>query len=179
MRKIELTKREIWEFYNTLRGMILKVNPKWGYSTSRNMTTLKPIVEALQEAQQFGKNNEEFKEYEKKRQDLIQKLSIGLDGKPFIVQQGNQSVRSVAPENMGDYMEAMESLKTAYPNLMVAMEDHVRQFEENLDEKEEIELRVIKVKDFPEGLQQNHYNVLHHQMEDPEEAEPVKGPEKP
>lgn len=179
MKKVTLSKREILDFYNTAKAMTMVVGPKWGYSTARNVGTLKPIVEALQEAQQFGKNDEQFKEYEKKRQELIQEFSIGADGKPYISNQGGQPVRSVAPENMASFIAAIENLKGAYPELIKAMEKHVQEFEESLSDTEEIEFRVIKVKDFPEGLQQNHYNTLWPQMEDPEEAKADKGPEKP
>ena len=169
--KQALTRRAILQFHDAARSIgRLAVGPKWGYATARNLEKAERVVKGIRAAQEFGKDNEEFKDYEKERMALIEKLSVGPDGKPHTIMQQNGPVRAVHPANINDFFAAMEELKTKYPATIQAMDSHVKGWEEMLNETEEIDFHMVRMEDVPEGLTQDQFNALWPQiMEETEE----------
>lgn len=175
MGKHVLTRRQILQFHNAIQGIgPLCVGPKWGYATARNLERTEKVAKAFRVIQEFGKDNEEFKEYEKKRLALITSLAVGPGGKSHTIVQGGNPVRAVHPDRMGEFVDGMDKLRAEYKDLVQQMEAHVKRVEEILDEPEEIWLFGVRPEDVPEGLTQDQYNALWPQVD----AAEVPGTEK-
>ena len=172
MNEVQMTKQEIVDFVNCLSNLKVESGVKWGYAAARNRDSLMPIVKAIKESQNFGKDRADYRKYEEKRQELIKKHSVTKDGKSNVVDAGRGTLtRAVDPANFGAYLDDMDRLKEEHKDLVKELETHFSDFEKSLLDKETVKLRIVKTKDIPKGLLQMDYNTLWPMMEDPDTSQ--------
>jgi len=133
---------------------------------AKNRNLLKPIAEALNEAQKFDPQEESIKEkyatFQKEREEIQKKFSTTDDGKPNMRTNPDGSAQRVVPiAKQGEFQQALEDLEKNYPEVVDAFKKHAESVQEMLQEEEEVEVRLIDLDTIPDKeLAQMEFNVL-------------------
>jgi hypothetical protein len=152
--KIKITNAEAMNLFNALTQLNVPGNAKFTYIIAKNRALLKPHIEALQEAsQQYDKNHPELKEYRTKVDDLLRKFAVDKDGKPVTRMSGDGTTltRIIPPEKQAAYIEAREALDAEYRAVLTGFQLHQEDFANLLRKEEDFDLRMLAMKDLPEG----------------------------
>jgi hypothetical protein len=177
---MKLTNAEILNLFQALTNLNMAGNPKFSYTVAKNKASLKSNVEALQEAgNEFAKNSERFKDYQKKGDELIKTYSVDAAGKPMVRDSGDgQSLQRIIPaEKMGDFTQARQLLDEEYKDVILAAQAHQAAFQTLLREETEVDLRTVALKDVPEnGLNTQIMNLIFVFIEDGETELGTKTP---
>jgi len=175
--KMKLTNAEIMNLFQALNQLNMIGNPKFTYTIAKNRASLKPQVEALQEAgQSYSKNNERFKEYQGKVDGLIKQFSTDAQGKPIVRDAGDgQSLqRTIPKEKMADFTIAREELDKDYNDVIVGMQAHQASFQTMLREETEVDLRLVGIADLPsDGVSTQLMNQIFIFVDDTPKAEVI------
>lgn len=175
--KMKLTNAEILNLFQALSNLNLTGNPKFSYTVAKNRASLKPNVEALQEAgNQFAKNSERFKAYQKAGDELIKTHCVDASGKPMMRDSGDgQSLQRVIPaERMGEFTQARQLLDEQYKDVIMAAQAHQAAFQTLLREETEVDLRTVPLKDVPaDGLNTQIMNLIFVFIEDEKTGEVI------
>jgi hypothetical protein len=142
-----MKKQELLNLFNGLQDVSNLPGAKWAYAVARNVTKLKPEVEALQKAYQA---DEKFLEYENKRLKLAQKHAVKKDGKPQTIDIAGHKEYLVTDESK--FNIEFEKLKKEYKEALDTRKKQVEDFNEILTEEVEVDLYLINHDYIPEGI---------------------------
>jgi len=175
--KMKLTNAEIMNLFQALNQLNMIGNPKFTYTIAKNRASLRPQVEALQEAgQSYAKNSARFKEYQGKVDGLIKQFSTDAQGKPIVRDAGDgQSLqRTIPKEKMADFTIAREELDKDYNDVIVGMQAHQASFQTMLREETEVDLRLVGIADLPsDGVSTQLMNQIFIFVDDTPKAEVI------
>jgi len=142
-----MNKQDILDLYNGLQAVSNLPGAKWAYAVARNITKLRPEIEALQKAFTAGK---EFLDYNKKRMDLAKKYAVKVDGKPKTIKVG--STEEYLIDDEAKFNRELDKLKKKYKKAIEERQKEVDDFNEILKEEIEIDLYMINSDYIPEGI---------------------------
>lgn len=152
-----MTKKDLVTLFKSLHGVQSLRGAKFGYAIAKNISLIKPEIEALDKAQE---KSEEFKkleeEFEPTRIQIAEKhANKDADGKAIkkLIQIEGQSLEVYdIPDNKASNEECEEKMKSINPEVYEARVKQVKDYQELL--KEEINIAffpyVIKLSDVPE-----------------------------
>jgi hypothetical protein len=146
-----MKKREILAFYNYIVEFANQNLPgaKWNYCLLKNINLLKPEITSIQEVH---KKNAKYLEYETQRIVLMEKYCLKDDkGKP-IVENGKYK--------FDDEPNSLKSLNTEAKELEDKYAEPIKEINDFLEERCEINLFKISVDDIPKELNAENINKL-------------------
>ena len=147
MVKTKLTKQEVLDLHNGLHAVGHLSGVKFAYAVSRNISKIKPEVIALQKGFDI---KPEFEEYEKERQVLAKSQAIQARGKPQQKVEGGIAKFVIKDQKIFD--SKLKALKKKHKKAVDGREKQMKEFKLLLEEKIEIELYQVVLKDVPEGI---------------------------
>jgi hypothetical protein len=176
--KIRLTNAEILNLFSALDSIDTRGNAKFTYTLSKNRAILKHNVEALQEAgNSYSKDNARFTEYQSKAEELVKRYAVNKDGTPSMrTGADGQTMQRVIPaEKMGEFAKAREELDDNYKDVILGIQAHQAGFAQLLKEETEVDLRLLPIKDIPDGgISTQVMNLIFVFVEDDKPETPLK-----
>lgn len=151
---MKITNAEVLNLYNALSNTDLSGNAKFVYTLAKNRALLKPLVDTLQEVTtSYAKENPRVKEFQEKGEELLKKFAVTEDGSPAVrqAQDGNSFQRIIPAAKQSEFIKARLALDEAYKDVNLGFELRQREFAEILKEEVDVPLRMLKLKDVPEG----------------------------
>ena len=142
-----MTKQEALNLYNGLQNVSNLKGAKWAYAIARNVEKLRPEVEALRKAYTMS---EEFADYEGKRLELAQKYSVKEKNVPKTVKIGQTEEYLIADKDK--FNQEVAKLQKKYNKAIVERKKQLKDFNEILGEKIEIDLYMIDSDYIPEEI---------------------------
>jgi len=142
-----MKKQDVLQLFNGLQAVSNLPGAKWSYAVAKNMVKLRPEVEALQKALT---PDQEFIEYDKKRQELAEKYAVKKDGMPKKVKVGNIEEYLIADKDK--FNKELFKLQETYKKALDERKKQVDDFIEILEEKIEVELHMVDSEYIPEGI---------------------------
>jgi len=147
MVKIKITNQEVVDLNNGLHAVGHLSGVKFAYAVSRNISKLKSEVTALQKGFSL---KPDFEAYENERQPLAEKYAVKVDGKPQQKVEGGVSKFVIKDQRAFD--SKFKTLKKKHKKAIDNREKQLKEFQLLLEEKVEIELYQVMLKDVPEGI---------------------------
>jgi len=142
-----MKKQEVLNLFNGLQAVSNLPGAKWSYAVARNITKLRPEVEALQKA---FTPSEEFNVYDQKRIELAQKYSVKEKGVPKTVKVGMSEEYLIADKDK--FNKELFKLQETYKKTLDERKKQVDDFNEILEEKIEVELYMVDSEYIPEAI---------------------------
>lgn len=143
-----MTKGELLNLYRALDNLGNVTGARMSYGVAKNLSILKPDVDALQKAIDM---TDDFKKFEEERVELVKKHAI-LDekGKPMIDTTRNEYV--ISEENKPAFEKNLAKLRKENSAVIEAREKQVKEFGELLKTEIEPNLHKIQQTDLPESI---------------------------
>ncbi len=139
-----MTKLDILNLWNNLQKLGGLSGVKFAYAVSKNLSILKPEIEALEKAQE---RSEEFKKFDDLRIALAEKhAKKDKDNKPVIVGNDYQI------EDRPAFDKELEKLKQEYKNVVDAREKQMAEVTELLKTESSVKLYKMFLADVPESI---------------------------
>lgn len=118
----------------------------------------RPVIDAWEKAQQ---PTEEFKAYDKARQELVLKYARkDPDGKPIVLPGRNGRV-DIPTDDIPELEAKMTILRTEHATALEQQANRLQELNELLKEEEELEMKPIPLDLFPESVSWELMRVLH------------------
>ena len=143
-----MTKGELLNLYRALDNLGNVTGARMSYGVAKNLSILKPDVDALQKAIDM---TDDFKKFEEERVELVKKHAI-LDekGNPMIDTTRNEYV--ISEENKPAFEKNLAKLRKENSAVIEAREKQVKEFGELLKTEIEPNLHKIQQTDLPESI---------------------------
>jgi len=142
-----MKKQKVLNLWNGLQAVSNLPGAKWSYAVARNITKLRPEVEALQKAFTADK---EFIEYDKKRQELAQKHAVKEKGSPKKIKIGNSEEYLIADKDK--FNKELAPIQEKYKKAIDERKKQIDDFNDILKEEVEINLYMVSSEYIPEGI---------------------------
>jgi len=145
---MKLTKQQVLDLYNGLQAVSNLPGAKWAYAVDRNINKLQPEINSLQRA--YAINDEEYKEFNNKREQLAKKHAKKEDGKPKTITLNNK--REYILEDEEAFQKEFKKLKKEYKEAVKRREEQMDEFNDILKDEIELNLYMIDPDYMPEKI---------------------------
>jgi len=142
-----MKKQDVLQLFNGLQAVSNLPGAKWSYAVARNITKLKPEVEALQKAYSADKD---FVEFENKRIELAQKHAVKEKGNPKKIKIGNNEEYIIADKDK--FNKELTPIQKKYKKAIDERKKQIDDFNDILKEEIEIDLYMVSSEYIPEGI---------------------------
>jgi len=137
-----MTKGESIDLYNALHKVLNLKGVKFGYAISRNITLLKPEIQACQKAIDMS---EEFQEFNKEHVELMNKYEKKDEKGKAVMINGEKQYDD-------ELKEKFEKLKEKHKEAVDAREKQVKEFNELLKTDSDVQVYMLKLENLPEDI---------------------------
>lgn len=148
-----MLKKELVGLYNGLNSVGNLVGVIFGYAVNKNLSIMKPEIEALQKAITPSK---EFLEYDNKRIEIVKKYALKDDKEQFIIKNNSYDI--------GDKTEIVEeevkTLKEEYKDAIKEQEKQIEEYNALLETESDVKLYMVKREDLPKQTTCLHCNKI-------------------
>jgi len=149
----ELSKQEIITLYQGLHSVGNLEGVKFTYAVSRNISYLKPEVDAIQASL---KPSKVYFEYDKKRAELAEKHAVKEKGNPKKSPDGQKYI--IADQAAFD--KELKELQNKHKEVIDERKKQENSAEKLLEEKVMVELHWIELSEIPENIKGTQMNAI-------------------
>lgn len=129
-------------------------NPKFAYAIAKNRKLVQSEVDVIKEA---IAPDEKVKEYDQKRIAMCRDYcQMDANGQPVIAEQNFV----IDPEKQEDFNKAIEELREEYTEALDAHRVKLEQADQLLQEEVDLDFHKVLIDNFPDGLNQQQYELL-------------------
>ena len=147
-----MKKKELISLHQGINQLGSLSGVKFAYAITRNISYLKPEIEALEKAITA---TEEYKAFDNLRVKLLEKhAEKGKDGKAVITN------NNYAIEDQVGFDKAFEKLKKEHKGVFEAREKQIKDYLALLDEEATVSFHKIKQEDIPANITVAQMNVI-------------------
>jgi hypothetical protein len=139
-----MTKGEAISLYNALGKLGYLSGVKFAYAVSKNLSLLKPELEALQKAVE---PSEEYKVYDKKRVELAEKYAKKDENEKAVIINNEYKI-----ENQKEFNKEFEKLKKEFPKEIEIRDNQIKEQNELLKTEYTGELYKVSLFDIPKEI---------------------------
>lgn len=140
-----MLKKDIISLYNGLNSVGSLVGVIFGYAVNKNISIIKPEIEALQKVATPAK---EFLEFDQKRIDIVKKYAKKDDKGDFIVKDNQYDVG----ENRELVEQEVEALKEENRVVIDARDKQINEYNTLLEEEVKVDLYKVKLESVPKDI---------------------------
>ena len=151
---MKLTNQEVLNLYEILSGLDVPGNGRFTYTIAKNRAFLKPFADTLREASAtLMKGDERAAAYRASTEELIKKYAVNDDGTPCVQPSpdGRNFARTVPQAKHQEFMQARMALDDQYADVNRTFMLRQDEFASILKEEVDVPLRLIDIKDLPDG----------------------------
>jgi len=151
--KVEMTRKELISFNDTLKALARIRETRFAYVIAKNKRTIKDELDALEEARQAPDG---YEEYEKQRVRLVTKHAVkDPDGNPIFLPNGATRIR-----NEIEFEAEFNKLREEHREAVELGEAKEKELQEFLKEKISFDLHAVDVKYLPKDLSSDEMETL-------------------
>ena len=144
---MKLSKQEILNLHGGLNAVESLGGAKFSYCIAKNLSKIKPEIEALQKAYLAKK---EFVDYDKERQSLAQSHAVKVDGKPQTIIENGAEKYAIEDQNKFD--AELKVLQEKHKTVIDERQKQLDDFTDILKEEVEIELSTLSPEYLPKDI---------------------------
>lgn len=138
-----ITLNQILEQMNDVKGK------KFAYAVLKNQSIIQKEIEYFEKLRQ-KEIHPNFQEYEEKRKNLCELHSRKNENGEAITYQNQYDI-----EDLDKFQTEFEDLKSEYPEVVEAVEQHRKEYEDFLNQESEVELVKVSLEEIPEEVDAN------------------------
>lgn len=140
-----MKKSEAVSLYNGIHAVMGLVGVIFGYALNKNLSILKPEIEALQKVATPPK---EFLEFDEKRVAIVKKYAKKDDKGEFVVKDNQYDVA----ENKEVVEKEVSTLREENKSIVEAHDKQMAEYNALLDQETNIELYKVKLENVPKDI---------------------------
>lgn len=146
------TKTEIIQLYQALNRLGNLSGVKFAYAVSRNIHLIEPEIKSIEKALEAS---DEFKKFEDKRMELVNKFGKKDDkGKPLVKDNEYEM------DNKEEFEKEFETLKEENKEVYEARQKQIEEYNELLKSESTVVLHKIQLSDVPQNITVTQMNSI-------------------